>query len=110
MASCCRRLIQPARMTSNKCHGWSWDFMFLRMRAENPEHPGSAGPCQASEKGLAWVWARAVISATCGSAEFFYPTAIVKSGFWADCRSLDKAPEMDIMASLTPKRRDLWNL
>ena len=48
--------------------------MFLRMRAENPEHPGSAGPCQASEKELAWAWARAVISATCGSAEFFYPT------------------------------------
>jgi hypothetical protein len=48
--------------------------MFLRMRAGNPEHPGSAGPCQASEKELAWAWARAVISATCGSAEFFYPT------------------------------------
>jgi len=43
------------------------------MRCEKMQHPGSVGSCQPSEKGLAGALARAVISATCGSAEFLYP-------------------------------------
>lgn len=39
-ASCCRRLIQPARMGSNKCTGRSCDSMFLRIRGQDPEDSG----------------------------------------------------------------------
>jgi hypothetical protein len=46
--SCCRQLIQPARIRSRNRPGWDYAFMFLRMRGENPQRPGWPGRCRAS--------------------------------------------------------------
>ena len=74
MASCCRRLIQPARIKSKNCHGCNCAFIFLRMRGENPQHPASWVTCQAAHRDSAAFSPRHVFSVACGSAEYFNHT------------------------------------
>jgi hypothetical protein len=48
--------------------------MFLRMRDEKRQHPGSSSPCQASNMAAPTSTSSYVATATCGSAEYIYLT------------------------------------
>ena len=76
MASCCRRLVQPARIKSKNCHGCNCAFIFLRMYGENPQHPASWVTCQAAYRSSAVSSPRHVFSVACGSAEYFDHTGL----------------------------------
>jgi hypothetical protein len=75
MASCCRRLNQPARIKSKNCHGCNGAFIFLRMYGANSQHPASWVTCQAAYRSSAVSSPRHVFSVACGSAEYFDHTA-----------------------------------